>query len=214
MDLMKVLTTRYATKKFDPSKPLTQEEITQLDSLLQLSPSSSNTQPWQFILATTTEGKERIAQCAPAGNQPKILNASAVVVFASRADVSETHLLDIVNKEDADGRYAKTQFRDQTHNGRLSAAANHNYSTKDYQQWTAKQVYLNAGFFLMGIATMGLDSNAMEGVDTVALDKALGLREKGYTTALIISVGHRLEGDFNATLPKSRLPKEQLIEHI
>ncbi len=42
MNIINVLESRYSTKEFDNTKKLTEEQITQIEDLLQLSPSSTN----------------------------------------------------------------------------------------------------------------------------------------------------------------------------
>ena len=64
---------------------------------------------------------------------------------------------------------------------------------------------------LLGAAALGVDATPMEGFDAVALDAELGLRERGFTSVVLVALGHRSEKDFNAALPKSRLPAEQVI---
>lgn len=54
----------------------------------------------------------------------------------------------------------------------------------------------------------------MEGFDQAALDKALGLSEKGLSSTVVVALGYRSEDDFNAKLPKSRLATDQVITHI
>jgi nitroreductase/dihydropteridine reductase len=39
----------------------------------------------------------------------------------------------------------------------------HRKELKDDDQWMAKQVYLNVGNFLLGVAAMGLDAVPIEG---------------------------------------------------
>lgn len=58
MDLTNVLKKRYSTKKFDPTKKISSDNLEKIKDLLQLSPSSTNLQPWHFILATTEHGKK------------------------------------------------------------------------------------------------------------------------------------------------------------
>ncbi|BFL82522.1 hypothetical protein LFREDSHE_09720 [Shewanella baltica] len=53
---------RYTTKAFDPTKTIPAEKIADIKTLLQFSPSSVNSQPWHFVLASTAEGKALIAQ--------------------------------------------------------------------------------------------------------------------------------------------------------
>ncbi|MEF3578701.1 nitroreductase family protein, partial [Citrobacter freundii] len=87
MDIVSVALKRYSTKAFDPTKKLTAEQAEKLKTLLQFSPSSTNSQPWHFIVASTDEGKARVAKSAAGGfvfNERKMLDASHVVVFCAK----------------------------------------------------------------------------------------------------------------------------------
>ncbi|MCK0077192.1 nitroreductase family protein [Salmonella enterica subsp. enterica serovar Kentucky] len=150
MDIVSVALQRYSTKAFDPSKKLTAEEADKIKTLLQYSPSSTNSQPWHFIVASTEEGKARVAKSAAGNytfNERKMLDASHVVVFC-----------------------AKT--------------------------------------------AMGLDAVPIEGFDAEVLDAEFGLKEKGYTSLVVVPVGHHSVEDFNAGLPKSRLPLETTLTEV
>ncbi|MFA1644251.1 MAG: nitroreductase family protein, partial [Enterobacteriaceae bacterium] len=86
MDIISVALKRHSTKAFDPSKTLTDEQVEKVKTLLQYSPSSTNSQPWHFIVARTPEGKARVAKSAAGGfvfNERKMLDASLVVVFCA-----------------------------------------------------------------------------------------------------------------------------------
>ncbi|ONI37658.1 NAD(P)H nitroreductase [Candidatus Epulonipiscium fishelsonii] len=217
MEIIKVLKKRYSTKEFDPTKKLTEEQIEQIEDLLQLSPSSTNIQPWHFILATSDEGKKRVAKSAHdffSFNEEKILDASVVVVFASKVDLTDDYLHHLIEKEDADGRYANKEFKEQNKAGRAIFAYMHKLDYKDFQHWTDKQVYLNLGNFLLGVAALGLDALPMEGVDLKMLDEEFGLRKKGFTSSIVVAVGYHKSTDFNKDLPKSRLFKKEIIERI
>ncbi len=77
MDIVSVALKRYSTKAFDATKKLTAGEAEQLKTLLQYSPSSTNSQPWHFIVASTDEGKARVAKAASGTyvfNERKILS--------------------------------------------------------------------------------------------------------------------------------------------
>jgi hypothetical protein len=80
----------------------------------------------------------------------------------------------------------------------------HRKELQDDDQWMAKQVYLNVGNFLLGVAAMGLDAVPIEGVDFAILDAEFDLKAQGYTSLVVVPVGHHSVEDFNATLPKSR----------
>ncbi len=56
---------------------------------------------------------------------------------------------------------------------------------------------------------------AIEGVDFAILDEEFDLKAQGYYTSLVVvPVGHHSVEDFNATLPKSRLPQSTTITEI
>ncbi|SAR70027.1 NAD(P)H-dependent oxidoreductase [Klebsiella pneumoniae] len=200
MDIVSVALKRYSTKAFDATKKLTAGEAEQLKTLLQYSPSSTNSQPWHFIVASTDEGKARVAKAA-----------SGTYVFNERKILDASH---VVDQEEADGRFATPDAKAANHKGRTFFADMHRKELKDDDQWMAKQVYLNVGNFLLGVAAMGLDAVPIEGVDFAILDEEFDLKAQGYTSLVVVPVGHHSVEDFNATLPKSRLPQSTTITEI
>ncbi|TGD16251.1 oxygen-insensitive NAD(P)H nitroreductase [Salmonella enterica subsp. enterica serovar Poona] len=217
MDIVSVALKRYSTKAFDPSKKLTAEEADKIKTLLQYSPSSTNSQPWHFIVASTEEGKARVAKSAAGSytfDERKMLDASHVVVFCAKTAMDDAWLQRVVDQEDADGRFATPEAKAANDKGRRFFADMHRVSLKDDHQWMAKQVYLNVGIFLLGVAAMGLDAVPIEGFDAEVLDAEFGLKEKGYTSLVVVPVGHHSVEDFNAGLPKSRLPLETTLTEV
>ncbi|MFI3202318.1 MAG: oxygen-insensitive NAD(P)H nitroreductase [Eubacteriales bacterium] len=217
MDILNTLKTRYSTKEFDNTRKLTDKQISELEDLLQLSPSSTNIQPWHFVLATTDDGKKRITKGTQgffSFNEAKVLDASAAIIFASQVDLTEEHLNKVLEKEDKDGRFPQKEFKEQNHGARSIFANMHKLDYKDFQHWADKQVYLNLGNFLLGVAALGLDAIAMEGLDLKVLDEEFGLRAKGFTSSVVVAVGYHKDSDFNKDLPKSRLSKEEIIERV
>lgn len=214
MDLKPILNFRYSTKEFDPSRKISESDFDQIKALLQLSPSSTNLQPWHFIVAHTASGKERIAKGAEGFfqfNKNKILDASHVVVFASRLDADESYMQRLLDQEAQDGRFPNEEVKQTVFNARNLFANIHRYELKDLQHWLEKQVYLNMGNLLLGVAALGIDAVPMEGVDLKAIDEEFDLRSKGYTSIGVVSLGYRKESDFNAKTPKSRLPQEEIL---
>lgn len=219
MNLEETLNWRYTTKEFDTTKKISESDMAQVKNLLRMSPSSVNLQPWHFIVAETTEGKARMAKGTKGFfhfNEPKITNASAVVLFCSKIDADEDYFKHIADIDDKNGRFPNEDIK----NGFLGAVKTfadiHKYDLKDYQHWMEKQVYLNIGSFLLGVASLGIDATPMEGVDVKALDEEFGLRAKGFTSLVAVSLGYRAESDFNSTekTPKSRLPQSEIITVI
>lgn len=205
---------RYSTKVFDPSKKVSAEDFAQIKDLLQMSPSSTNIQPWHFVIADDEAGKARVAKSTQGAfhfNTPKVVDASHVVVFCTRIHADDDYMQAVLEKEDADGRYAQPEFKTQMHQARQMFLDIHRYDVKDETLWLAQQVYLNMGSVLLGAALLGIDTVPMEGVDLQALDEEFDLRSQGYSALAVISFGYRNTDDFNAEIPKSRLSKEAIF---
>lgn len=219
MDIIEALNNRYSTKSFDSRKKLTTEQTQQIKDLLRLSPSSTNIQPWHFIIADTDEGKTRIAKGTQGFfhfNEAKVLGAAQVVVFCSRISADEDYMKHLLEVEDGHGRYPTEEIKQMVYGVRNLFYDIHRYDLKDYQHWLEKQVYINIGNFLLGVAALGLDALPMEGIDLKAIDEEFDLREKGFTTVAVVAVGYRAEDDFNAPekTPKSRLEEDEVFTLI
>ena len=50
MDILSIMRSRYTTKHYDPSKPVSEKALQTMLEVLRLSPSSVNSQPWHFTL--------------------------------------------------------------------------------------------------------------------------------------------------------------------
>lgn len=210
---------RHTVKAYDLAKKISEEHVEKIKELLRFSASSTNAQPWHFVIASTDEAKARIAKANEAMypfNNPSILNASHVVLFCSRLTIEDDHLSKVLEQEEADGRFAADPaFKEQMDGARKFFINIHKHDYKDVQHWMDKQVYLNIGQFLLGVATLGIDATPMEGIDVKSIDEELGLREKGYTSLVAVTLGyHDPEKDFNAALPKSRLPYSEILTEV
>ncbi|EEF23372.1 oxygen-insensitive NAD(p)h nitroreductase, putative, partial [Ricinus communis] len=182
MNLADAIHARHTVKAFEAGQSLPQAQIDQLLNLLRQSPSSVNLQPWHYVVASTSEGRARIAK-ATAGtfiyNEPKVMNASHVIALCMRRDVDDAHLRAILEQEDLDGRFKDhPSAKDGQDKSRRSYVDIHRYELRDVPQWMEKQVYLALGGLLLGAAMLGIDATPMEGFDSRALDLELGLREK------------------------------------
>ena len=217
MTLDDAVVARHTVKAFEPGKTLPQDLIDTLLNVLHNSPSSVNSQPWHFVVASTAQGREAMAKSTTGAfvyNEPKVLNASHVIALCMRTDITEQHLQNVLAQENSAGRFVADGAQAGQDKSRRSYVDMHRYESRDVPQWMEKQVYLALGGLLLGAATLGIDATPMEGFDQRELDLALGLREKGLTSVVLVSLGYRSEKDFNAALPKSRLPREEVFTFI
>jgi nitroreductase/dihydropteridine reductase len=217
MDILAAATKRHATKAYDPERRVPEELMQKIYGLLRHSPSSVNSQPWHFIVASTPEAKARMAKGAQGGfsyNEPKINNASHVILFCVRVDADEQHLGSILEQEQRDGRFRDEAAKAGQAKGRLGYVNLHRYAQKDLPQWLEKQVYIALGTAMLGAANLGVDTTPMEGIDLAALDAEFALHQRGLASLVMLSFGYHGENDFNAGLPKSRLSEEQVFTFL
>ena len=207
---------RKTAKAFEPGCALTPEQSAAVRNLLRMSPSSTNAQPWHFFMATSEGAKRRIASGAVgpfAYNEPKIMNAAEVVVLCARTRLDEAYLTQVLDQETRDGRLATDEARSNQHNVRKGYVQKHE-ADGALLNWTARQVYIALGFLLLGAAELGVDTCPIEGFDRAAVDAELGLQAQGMTSVVLVALGRRSTADFNAALPKSRLPVSQLVTEL
>lgn len=216
MDTVTLAKRRYTTKAYDAARKIPQATVDTFLEQLRHSPSSVNSQPWHFIVADSDEGKARIAKSteAFAYNTAKILNASHVIVFATRTEMPDAHLQAVLEQEAQDGRFRDDQARTGQDQSRRFYVNLHRFDQKDVQHWMEKQTYLALGTALLGAAALNIDATPIEGFDSKALDAELGLRERGFTSVVLLSLGYRSPEDFNASLNKSRLPASTVFTFL
>jgi nitroreductase/dihydropteridine reductase len=217
MDIVQTARRRHTVKAFDRTRKIPRAIVEQLRELLRLAPSSVNAQPWHFVIASTEEGKERIARSTEAGfpyNTVKVRDASHVIVLATRAAVDEVHYEAILVQEERDGRFVNDAAKSAQRDGRAAFTDLHRFAHKDVPLWYEKQTYLALGTLLLGAASLDVDATPMEGFNAEVLDKELGLRTCGYTSTVIVALGYAGDDDFNAKLPKSRLADEVVFTDI
>lgn len=212
IDIAKLSEQRYTAKVYDKTRKIAPEQLQQLVTLLRNTPSSVNAQPWHFFIVGTDEGKKTIEPALLDFNKPRVMDASHTVVFAVRTSMDEDYLLHVLEQEDKAGRLRTEADRTMQHGGRSYFVGLNR--EKDLVGWGTKQAYIALGGLLFGAAALGIDATPIEGFKPAEMDEALGLREKGLTSVLVASLGYSSEEDFNARLPKSRLPESEVVTFL
>ena len=149
---------RYATKKFDPTKKISSENIETIKQAIQLSTSSYGLQPYIII---NVENKELRKKMFPhCWNQSQIIDASHVLVFANYVKVTEEIIDDyfknLVNLRNIDIESTKV-YSDFIKKNILSMSEN------SCKSWTSKQAYLALGNLINICAELKIDCTPMEG---------------------------------------------------
>lgn len=209
MSLIEKLNWRYATKKFDHTKKLSTEQLSDLLAAVRLAPASAGLQSYKVIVVEDPKIREQLR--AAAHGQAQITDASQLIVLASETNLDETYVknfIDFVAEKRQIGRENLAGYEQML-------VGNVNRLSEDQRLvWSNKQTYIALGVLLTAAAEMGIDACPMEGFNPAQFDEILGLKEKGLTTAVIAAVGFRAEDDSYSKLVKVRKPEEELFIHI
>ena len=198
------LSWRYAVKKFDPKKKLSEEQLHLTQEVLRLSASSFGIQPWRFIFVSDAATKEKLIERAM--NQPQVRDCSSLVVLCR----TET-----CNAEDVD-RYIESMAH--TRGMTKEKLAKFEVSIKEFlvsmkseqiAAWMEQQVFIALGGLLTVCAQHRIDSCPMGGFERDGVDEVLGLRKQGLRSVVLCALGFRAVDDKYASLKKVRyIPKD------
>ncbi|WP_151715764.1 oxygen-insensitive NAD(P)H nitroreductase [Acinetobacter sp. TUM15071] len=217
MDTLATAKTRYATKSYDAEKKIPQAQFEKLLEILRFSPSSVNIQPWHFLVAESDQAKQRIASALTGNyvyNAAKVLNSSHTLVFCTRTDISAEYLEQLLQQDDASGRFKDETAKQGQRATRSGYVEFYRNELKNLPAWMENQTYLALGQLLFAAGLEGIDATPMEGFDRELINKEFGLTEKGLKASVIVALGYRSDSDFNAKLPKSRLPDEVVFTRL
>jgi len=208
--LLEQLNWRYATKQFDPSRQISASDWTTLEEALRLTPSSGGLQPWKFIVVTDPAVR---AKLRPASyGQPQISDASHLVVFTTKNNFSESdvdaHLQNVARAQGVPVE-SLAQLR-----GMLVAGIVQTMDETARNAWARNQAFIALGNLMTSAALLGIDACPMEGFDRAQYDEILGLKTKGYASAVIATLGYRLPTDKYAGAPKVRFAREQIFLNV
>jgi nitroreductase len=210
MSLIDKLEWRYATKKMDPAKAVPQDKVDQILESIRLTASSSGLQPYEVLVITNKEIREKIKPIA--NGQSQIIDCSHLLVFAAWDNYTAeriNHAFDMTEKTRNFTSDAGTAYRQMLLKVYPARDAEVNFTH------AAKQAYIGLGTALIAAADEQVDSTPMEGFDPQALDIILNLKEKGLRSVVMLPLGYRkADEDWLLNLKKVRRGKESFIRWI
>ena len=209
MELLDKLKWRYAAKAMNGEK-VAEEKVDRILEAARLAPTSSGLQPFEIFVIKNQDIKEKIRPVA--WNQSVITDCSHLLVFAAWDNYTEdriNYMFDLTNEI----RGFKNEGWENYRQMLLSA-----YPQKDAEEnfnHAAKQAYIAFSHAIIAAAYEGVDATPLEGFEPDAVDKILGLREKGLRSAVLLPIGYRKEdSDWLVNLVKVRKPMEDLVTVI
>ncbi len=214
---MRALNWRYATKKFDSSRKVSDDDIAILMESLRLAPSSMGIQPWRFILIADSAIKKKLSVAC--FGQQQVKDASHVFVICAIKELTGEHIsryfqsVRILNPEKSlAGKAAQTVrlagYRKMIEGYALSMGKERT------SQWCKEQAYIALGCLFSACAHLNIDSCPIEGYNKAEVEKLLGLPELGLQAASVVPVGYRAKDDAHARENKVRFRKEEVFLEI
>lgn len=209
MELLEKLNWRYATKAMNGEK-VPQGKIDTIIEAISLAPTSSGLQPFEVVVVTNQEIKEKIK--AVAWNQSVVADCSHLFVFAAWDTYTADRInkmFDLVNEVRGFKNEGWENYRQMLLNSYPQRDAETNF------QHAARQAYIAFTAALTACAFEEVDCTPMEGFSPEKVDEILGLREKGLRSCVLLPVGYRKpEEDWLVNLKKVRKSKEDLVTFI
>ncbi|MCA0131826.1 NAD(P)H-dependent oxidoreductase [Winogradskyella alexanderae] len=201
MSIIEKLNWRYATKKFDSSRQLSDNQINTLKEAFNLTALSYGLQTLKMVIVSNKEIRENLVSVAY--GQRQVVDASHLLVLCIQSEI---------DAHDVEEHYQTIKSIRNTPDEILDPFKKQLKSTIESMpeskklDWASKQAYIALGNLMTVCAVEEIDSCPMEGFIPEKLDKVLNLQEYGLRSVLLLPVGYRSKDDMFATLKKVRKP--------
>jgi len=209
MELLDKLNWRYATKAMNSQK-IPQEKLDNILEAISLAPTSSGLQPFEVIVITNQEIKEKIKPVA--WNQSVITDCSHLLVFAAWDTYTEDRInkmFDLTNEVRGFKNEGWEAYRQMLLDSYPKRKPEINFNH------AAKQAYIAFSQAIAAAAFEQVDSTPLEGFDPSAVDEILELNKKGLRSCVMLPLGYRdTENDWLVNLKKVRKSKSDLIQEV
>ncbi len=203
-NIIDALNRRYATKAYDTTKKVSDEDLNTILEAMRLAPSSFGLQPRKFVVVTDEALRQTLR--AASYDQPQITDASHLIVIMTK-DTMTSADVDAYIQSMADTRGMPVEQLDgfkEYLNGAISRMDEAGLKARNI-----KQTYIALGTGLTAAAELHIDATPMEGFDSATYTKELAI--DGYSAAVLLPVGYRSSEDASANYKKARFSKDTVV---
>lgn len=204
-NILEALEWRRAIGIFDPKEKISDEDLKTILKAGNLAPSSFGTEPWKFLVITNSELRKKLR--AVGYDQPKITDASHLIVIARRTDV-ENIVPSLVERTAKIHGKAQEELEGlrQMVGGAIQARG------EGVDHWLASQTYIALGIMMETASLLHIDNAAMEGFDPHGVNEALGLKQKNLFAVTMLALGKRAHDDPVSARAKVRRDFNDAVE--
>lgn len=200
---------RYATKKYDSHKKVSDSDLKTIKQAVKLSASSYGLQPYKVIVISDPAIREKLKSVS--WGQSQITDASHLFVFCSYTKVTSAHIDAFINLT-ANGRGVEVSSLQGY--GDLMKSKLAGLSPEAASVWTAKQCYIALGNLLSICAELKIDATPMEGFEPIGYNEILGLSDKSLQAVVVAAVGYRSTEDSAQEFKKIRKSDADLFADL
>lgn len=200
--LIDLMRERHSVRKYDPNFKIAREEIEEILSEAITAPSSSNLQPWRFIIFDHPETKKELRIIA--NNQEQVETASAVI--AVMGDKEMYNNIEMVYRSSFESGYL-----DEISMNRLIQSASSTYP-KAPEEIRKNIAHFDAGLVSMQMMLLakakGYDTVPMGGFDKVKFIEQFQIPER-FIPIVLIALGKAAAPAYKTT----RIPLKDIIDY-
>lgn len=203
MNVREAIETRRSIPFFDPAVAISKEAVLELCNLANLAPSSMNLQPWEYIVCTTPESKQKLREVS--FNQPKITDATAMLILLGNLQ-HHLHAAEVAASQIRNG-----YFGEERREGFIASA--HGAYAQDSQKQRDEAFRggsLWAMSFMLAAHAEGWDTAPLGGFVPEKVSEVFNIPES-HLPVLLIAIGKRPEGA--KILPRNDRISAEVLTH-
>lgn len=200
---------RYAVKKFDDKKVVSDNDLETILDAGNLSASSFGLQPYRFVVIRDQAVQEQLV--ASSWNQNQVAEASHLIVIAIRTNIDQQYIEDYVAMIESERELptgSLEPFRD------IMLGFVGNMDDEAVRVWATKQAYIALGSIMAECADLKVDSCPMEGFLPDQYNQILALGDHQLHASLVLPIGYRAEDDKHQHYKKVRKPLDEMVVRI
>jgi nitroreductase len=209
MDIIKSLEWRYACKKFDATKKVTDAQLEIIINAFNLTATSFGLQPIKLIIISNKQLKEKLHEHGY--YQEQITSCSHLLVICIDTIIDDEIIdakFDLEKEIRGTSEDIIGKFRNELKN------IYKNKTSEDIENSAIYQAYIILGNLMTVCALEQIDSCPMEGFNPGKFDEILQLKDKNLRSILLLPIGFRAEDDPMSSLKKIRKPIKDIVINI
>jgi len=207
---------RHATKEFDPTKKISDQDFEFILETGRLSPSSVGYEAWKFLVVQNKELREKLRGVSW-GAQGQLPTASHFVVILARTIKDTKYDSEYVRDQMLNVKQIPEDIFEQIlvrYKEFQEQDLNLLESERAIFDWACKQTYIALGNMMTAAAQIGIDSCPIEGFDVKKVEQILAeenLLEDGHLApAVMVAFGYRSQ----EPRPKTRKKLDDIVQWI